>query len=222
MKIKEFFMKIFIKIKAIKFPKVNINCKCLDKLKLRLLHSNIIRTMIIFFKYTIRAPLWLNYIKLMKNLIYQSQAKVNNKCIKLINIFITIICIILVHLFGYFTDNLDNLFILLLLLNESTIVLFDFMRMDDEKNNKKYLKKTSTNEKIGKSDFNKNNNTIDEAEDEYLIDLNKYSRGKKCIVRWIGFIIFWYFSPIVKEFIFYYASLWSGNENNDIKKKKKK
>lgn len=222
LKIKEFFMKIFIKIKAIKFPKVNINCKCLDKLKLRLLHSNIIRTMIIFFKYTIRAPLWLNYIKLMKNLIYQSQAKVNNKCIKLINIFITIICIILVHLFGYFTDNLDNLFILLLLLNESTIVLFDFMRMDDEKNNKKYLKKTSTNEKIGKSDFNKNNNTIDEAEDEYLIDLNKYSRGKKCIVRWIGFIIFWYFSPIVKEFIFYYASLWSGNENNDINSPRKK
>ena len=224
LKIKDFFLKILNKIKAIKLPKININCKCLDKIKLRLLHSSITRTIIIFFKYTIRAPLWINYIKIMNNLIYQSQAKVNNKCIKLINILIVLTCIILVHLFGYFTDNLDNLFILLLLLNESTIVLFDFMRMDDEKNNKKYLRKNSVKEKIGKTDFNKNKNnkTIDEEEDEYLIDLNKYNRGKKCIVRWIGFIIFWYFSPIVKESIFYYVSLWSGSENNEINTPRKK
>ena len=218
LKIKDFFLKIWNKIKAIKFPKLNINCKCFEKIKIRLLNSEITRTIIIFFKYTIRAPLWINYIKLMNNLIYQSQAKVNNKCIKLINILIVLTCIILVHLFGYYTDNLDNLFILLSLLNESTIVLFDFMRMDDEKNNKKYLRKNSAKEKIGKTGFNKNKNnkTIDEEEDEYLIDLNKYNRGKKCIVRWIGFIIFWYFSPIVKEYIFYYVSLLSGSENNDI------
>ena len=224
LKIKDFFLKILNKIKAIKLPKININCKCFDKIKLRLLHSSITRTIIIFFKYTIRAPLWINYIKIMNNLIYQSQAKVNNKCIKLINILIVLTCIILVHLFGYFTDNLDNLFILLLLLNESTIVLFDFMRMDDEKINKKYLRKNSAKEKIGKTDFNKNKNnkTIDEEEDEYLIDLNKYNRGKKCIVRWIGFIIFWYFSPIVKESIFYYVSLWSGSENNEINTPRKK
>ena len=42
LKIKEFFMKIFKKIKAIKFPKININCKCFDKLKLRLLHSGVV------------------------------------------------------------------------------------------------------------------------------------------------------------------------------------
>jgi hypothetical protein len=118
--------------------------------------------------------------------------------------FIVLICIILVHLFGYFTNNLDNLFISLLLLNESTIVLFDFMKMDDEKKNKKYLKKivkTKKNSVMEKrrSDVNRNNNLINEEEDEYLLDLNKYHRGKKCIVRWIGFIIFWYFSPMIKE-----------------------
>ena len=219
-KIKKFFLKIFHKIKAINLPRIIINCKCWDKMKFRFLNSRITRTIIIFFKYTIRAPLWLNYLKLMKNLLYQSQAKVNNIFIKAINMFIVLICIILVHLFGYFTNNLDNLFILLLLLNESTIVLFDFMKMDDEKKNKKYLKKivkTKKNSVMEKrrSDANRNNNLINEEEDEYLLDLNKYHRGKKCIVRWIGFIIFWYFSPIVREFLFNCFSHNSGNENND-------
>ena len=34
-------------------------------------------------------------------------------------------------------------------------------------------------------------------------------------MRWIGFIIFWYFSPIVREFLFNCFSHNSGNENND-------
>lgn len=219
-KIKQFFLKIFNKIKAIRLPKLNINFKYFDKIKIKLVHNHIIRTIIIFFKYTIRAPLWINYLKIMKNLIYQSQSKVNNVCLKAVNILIVLIGIILVHLFAYFSNNLDNLFIILLLLNESTIVLFDFMKMDDEKNNKKYKQKIYKNSLIKnnrrKSLEIKTNNTFDEEEDEYLIDLNKYNRGKKCIVRWIGFIIFWYFSPIVKELFYNFIIYWKGDEiNND-------
>ena len=155
----------------------------------------------------------------MKNLVYQSQSKVDNICIKVMNIMITLIGIILVHLFGYFTNNLDNLFIIILLLNESTIVLLDFMKMDDDRNNKKYLQKDKKGYKRKyirrKSEVQKNNNTFEEDEVEYLMDENKYYRGKKCIVRWIGFIIFWYFSPMIKEFIFSYSPRWKSNDNNE-------
>ena len=220
LKIKEFFLKIINKIKAIRFPKLNINCKLCDKIKVKLVHNHIIRAIIIFFKYTIRAPLWINYLKLMKNLIYQSQSKINNVCIKAVNIFIALIGIILVHLLAYFTNNLDNLFIILLLLNESTIVLFDFMKMDDEKSNKKYKQKnyksTLQKNKKRKTDFVKANNTFDEEEDEYLIDENKYHRGKKCIVRWIGFIIYWYFSPIVRELLDTFVNYWTNNKKDDV------
>ena len=219
-KIKEFFIKIINKIKSIRFPKFILYNKFCEKLKIKLIHNHIVRAIIIFFKYTIRAPLWLNYLKIMRNLIYQSQSRVNNVCIKAMNILIALVGIILVHLFAYFTSNLDNLFIILLLLNESTIVLFDFMKMDDEKNNKKYLHKTSKKklrkDLKRKTDINNKSNTFDEEEEEYLIDENKYNRGKKCIVRWIGFIIYWYFSPIIKELFFSYISRWKGSDNNDI------
>ena len=44
--------------------------------------------------------------------------------------------IFLAHLVAYLTNNLENFFIILLLLNESTIVMIEFMKMDDEKNKK--------------------------------------------------------------------------------------
>ena len=220
LKIKVFFLKIINKIKGIRFPKLNFMFKFFDKIKNKFQHNHLIRAIIIFFKFTIRAPLWINYIKLMKNLIYQSQSKVNNICLKAINILIVLIGIILVHLFGYFTNNLDNLFIILLLLNESTIVLFDFMKMDDEKNNKKYLHKTNKKklrkDMKRKTEINIRSNTFDEEEEEYLIDENKYKRGKKCIVRWIGFIIYWYFSPVIKELFFSFISRWKRADDNDI------
>ena len=219
LKIKAFFLKIFLKIKSIRLPILNINCKFLDKIKIKLINNHIFRAIIIFFKFTIRAPLWVNYIKIMKNLIYQSQSKVNNICLKAMNIIIAIIGIILVHIFAYFTNNLENLFIILLLLNESTIVLFDFMKMDDEKDNKKYLKKSkkdmSMKKNRKKSDTSIYNNTFNEEEEEYLIDENKYNRGKKCIVRWIGFIIFWYFSPLIKGFFYTYMIRFKNDENHE-------
>ena len=214
-KIKEFFLKIINKIKSIRFPKFILYNKFCEKLKIKLIHNHIVRAIIIFFKYTIRAPLWLNYLKIMRNLIYQSQSRVNNVCIKAMNILIALVGIILVHLFAYFTSNLDNLFIILLLLNESTIVLFDFMKMDDEKDNKKYKKKNYKKlqkEIKRKSEYSKSATAFDEEEDEYLIDENKYNRGKKCIVRWIGFIFYWYFSPIARELFDNFVEYWTGNE----------
>ena len=214
-KIKKFFLKIWQKIKQIKFPKLSAYFKFSEKFKIKLLHYQIVRTIIIFFKYTIRAPLWLNYLKLMKNLIYQSQLNVNNACFKAINILITLIGIILVHLFAYFTNNLDNLFIILLLLNESSIVLFDFMKMDDEKKKKKYLLKNykpTLQKERRKSALMRSNNTFDEEEEEYLIDENKYNRGKKCIIRWIGFIFYWYFSPLAIKLFYNFVAFWKGNE----------
>ena len=151
----------------------------------------------------------------MRNLIYQSQSRVNNVCIKAMNILVALMGIILVHLFAYFTNNLDNLFIILLLLNESTIVLFDFMKMDDEKENKKYKKKNYKKlqrEVKRKSDVTRSSTTFDEEEDEYLIDENKYNRGKKCIVRWIGFIFYGYFSPSTRELFDNFFEYWKGNE----------
>ena len=216
-KIKKFFLKIWQKIKQIKFPKLSAYFKFSEKFKIKLLHYQIVRTIIIFFKYTIRAPLWLNYLKLMKNLIYQSQLNVNNACFKAINILITLIGIILVHLFAYFTNNLDNLFIILLLLNESSIVLFDFMKMDDEKKKKKYLLKNykpTLQKERRKSALMRSNNTFDEEEEEYLIDENKYNRGKKCIIRWIGFIFYWYFSPIAIKLFYNFVSYWKGDGIN--------
>ena len=220
LQIKSYFLKILNKIKAIRFPKLNINCKFFDKIKIKLVNNHLIREMIIFFKFTIRAPLWVNYIKIMKNLIYQSQSKVNNICLKVINIIIALIGIISVHIFAYFTSSLANLFIIVLLLNETTIVLFDFMKMDDEKGNKKYLKKEKRELPLKKNrrkseSLNYNNNTFNEEEEEYFIDENKYKRGKKCIVRWIGFIIFWYFSPLIKELFYNYIHRWKNDEISD-------
>ena len=217
LKIKVFLLKIFKKIKQIQFPKLNVYFKFCEKFKIKLLHFHIVRTIIIFFKYTIRAPLWFNYLTLMRNLIYQSQVNVNNACFKTINILITLIGIILVHLFAYFTNNLDNLFIIVLLLNESSIVLFDFMKMDDEKKNKKYLKKnykSTLHKERRNSLLMRANNTFDEEEEEYLIDENKYNRGKKCIIRWIGFIFYWYFSPIAIKLFYNFVSYWKGDGIN--------
>ena len=220
LQIKSYFLKILNKIKAIRFPKLNINCKFFDKIKIKLVNNHLIREIIIFFKFTIRAPLWVNYIKIMKNLIYQSQSKVNNICLKVINIIIALIGIISVHIFAYFTSSLANLFIIVLLLNETTIVLFDFMKMDDEKGNKKYLKKEKRELPLKKNrrkseSLNYNNNTFNEEEEEYFIDENKYKRGKKCIVRWIGFMIFWYFSPLIKELFYNYIHRWKNDEISD-------
>ena len=207
LKLKEIFLRIINKIKAIKLPRMNLHCKYIEKMKNKLLESKIVIITIKIFKYTIRAPLWINYLKLMKNLLYKSQSKANNIFLKTINVIMALIGIFFVHLIGYYTNNLANFIIILLLLNESTVILMDLMKMEDEKNNKKYIKKNIPQEhsNINKYSRKKNVKEIEEKrnsdyiDEEYFIDESKYHRGKKCIMRWIRFIIFWYFSPILKE-----------------------
>ena len=228
LKIKEFCIKIINKIKSIHLPKVNTNCKLCIKIKDRFVHSKLIKTIIKFFKYTIRAPLWINYLKIMKNLVYESQAKVNNICFKAINVILAIMGILLAHLIAYLTNNLENFFIILLLLNESTIVLVDFMKMDDEKDKKKYLKNNKPKNNLmrgnnkRKSDFGIIlKRTFDEDDEEYLIDENKYHRGKKCINRWIGFILFWYFYPMIIQYVYDFIKYRQYSKNIDIELQEK-
>lgn len=228
LKIKEFCIKIINKIKSIHLPKINANCKFCIRIKDRIVNSKLIKTIIKFFKYTIRAPLWINYLKIMKNLIYESQAKVNNICFKAINVILAIMGILLAHLIAYLTNNLENFFIILLLLNESTIVLVEFMKMDDEKDKKRYLKNNRPKNNVmrghskRKSDFGIiQKRTFEEEDEEYLIDENKYHRGKKCINRWIGFILFWYFYPMIKQYIYDFIKYRQYSKDIDIELQEK-
>ena len=223
LKIKEIILKIFKKIKSIKFPK--INCKYCSKIKNKIIHSKIIRGIIKFCKYTIRAPIWINYLKLMKNLIYESQAISKNKCIKVINVIMSLIGIFIAHLIAYLTNNLENFFIILLLLNESVIILNDFRKMDIEKANKKYINKNTILTNVirhGKkrsSDFGMGKykiTNLDEEDEEYLIDKKKHHRGKKCLIRWTCFLLFWYFFPMVKKLIYNFIEYTEYSKNIDV------
>jgi hypothetical protein len=228
LKIKKFIHKIIKKIKSIHLPKINIHCKLCIKIKNRIINSRIIKEIIKFFKYSIRAPIFLNYLKLMKNLVYQSQSNVRNKCLKLINVIMTLMGICFAHLIAYFTNNLENFFIILLLLNESTIVLNEFRKMDLEKANKNYINERKStrirngrrNNDFGMGNYIQNQNHI-EDDDEYLKDKKKHHRGKKCITRWIGFILFWYFFPIIKNYIFNYIKYKEFSKDIDIDSQEK-
>ena len=222
LKIKLFFIKIYKKLKSIRFPKLNINCKYYYKIKERIVHSRIKRAIIKFFKYTLRAPIFLNYLKLMKNLLYKSQTHVNNKCLKVVNVILTLMGIFLSHLIASLTNNLENFFIILLLLNESTIVLNNFRKMNEEKELKRYIYKNKLKNKKArgvkkKSDFGMgnyiNNKNSDEEDDEYLKDKKNHHRGKKCVSRWIGFILFWYFFPMISEYLIEFIKYWEYSKN---------
>lgn len=233
LKIKAFFIKIINKIKSIlKYIKIpNINCNCYYKIKEKIINSKLAKTLIKFFKYTIRSPLWITYLAIMKNLLYESQAKADNICFKAVNIAVAIMGIFVAHLIAYFTNNLENFFIIVLLLNESISVLTDLMEMDDEKNTKKYLNKTKNIKKIPnlmicrrKSSSGNIGNKIDDdfekEEEQYLNDKNKYRRGKKCIIRWIGFLLFWSFFPVIKNCIYKFVVYIEYSKNNDLELQK--
>lgn len=224
-KIKEIIFRIINKFKSIKFPKC-INCKYCFKIK----NSKLIKAMIKFFKYTVRAPIWINYLKLMKNLLYESQSKVNNKCFKLFNVILALIGIFLAHFIAYLTNNLENFFIILLLLNESTIVLNNFRKMDEEKRTKKLISKNSAKlvDKYNgkrKADFGMGDYIqkmhFDEDDEEYLINKKKHHRGKKCLLRWIGFLLFWYFFPMIKKYLCEFIIYWEYTKNIDFESKEK-
>jgi hypothetical protein len=225
LKIKAFFIKILNKIKTImgyiKIPK--INCNYCYKIKNKIINSKLAKQLIKFFKYTVRSPLWITYLKILKNFLYESQLKANNICFKIVNTAMALIGIFIAHIIAYYTNNLEFFFIILLLLNESIFVLIDLMEMDDEKENKKYLKKAKILKKkqnIWKnrktSSDNKDDYDYEKEEEEYLNDKNKYLRGKKCIIRWIGFLLFWNFFPLIKNYIHKYVEYIEYSKNNDL------
>ena len=227
LKIKDFCIRIINKIKSINLPRLNIIYNYFEKIKNKLSQTKVVIILIKLYKFTVRAPLWINYLKLMKNLLYESQAKANNICFKIVNIMMALIAIFLFHLFGYLTHNFFNFLIFLILLNESTIILMDFMKMEKEKENKKYYKKIISEISINKHNKKKSdtnvmrNKTMDEEDEEYLIDEKNYHRGKKCILRWMGFIIFWYFFPLLKNNIFDFIKYMEYNKDIDLDKQEK-
>ena len=217
LKIKYFVLKIINKIKSIHLPKININCKWLYKLKDKFVQSKFIKAIVKFYKYTVRAPLFIKYLKIMSNLLNQSQYKTKNIFIKILHFIVGFLLLLFVHLIAFYTNNLGYFSIILLLLNESVVILSDFMTMNEEKEKKKYIKNQLIIKKSNNSEINaknkyykrrkstntnyKNYQKDEEAEEEYLKDEMKFLRGKKCIKRWIGFIVFWYFFPIISDFI---------------------
>ena len=222
LKIKLFLIKIYKKIKSIRLPKLNIRSKYYYKIKERIAHSRLIRAIIKFFRYTLRAPIFFNYLKLMKNLLYKSQKNVKNKCMKVINVILTFMGICLSHSVAFYTNNLENFFIILLLLNESTIVLNDFRKMNEEKAHKKYIYKNKIKNRtargaLRKNDFGMgnyiNNKNNDEEDDEYLKDKKKHHRGQKCVRRWIGFMLFWYFFPMISRYLIEFIKYWEYSKN---------
>ena len=181
-----------------------------------------IRNLIKFFRYTLRAPIFFNYLKLMKNLLYKSQKNVKNKCMKVINVILTFMGICLSHSVAFYTNNLENFFIILLLLNESIIVLNDFRKMNEEKAHKKYIYKNKIKNRtargaLRKNDFGMgnyiNNKNNDEEDDEYLKDKKKHHRGQKCVRRWIGFMLFWYFFPMISRYLIEFIKYWEYSKN---------
>ena len=217
LKIKYFILKIINKIKSIRLPKININCKWFYKLKDKFIQSKIIKGIVKFYKYTVRAPLFIKYIKIMSNLLDQSQYKTRNIFIKILHFIVGLLLLLFVHLIAFYTNNLGYFSIILLLLNESVVILSDFMTMNEEKEQRKYIKNKLITKKSNNSEINtknkyysrrksssityKNYKKDEEVEEEYLKDEMKFLRGKKCIKRWIGFIVFWYFFPILSDFV---------------------
>ena len=57
---------------------------------------------------------------------------------------------------------------------------------------------------------------IDEDDEEYLIDKKKHHRGKKCLKRWRGFILFWYFFPMIKGYIFEFIKYREYSKDIDV------
>ena len=215
LKLKELCIKIINKIISIRFLHLNYFKETIGKLKDKFIRTKFARAITRFYKFTISAPLWINYLKIMKNLIKESQLKAKNICTKIVNTIMAVLAIFFAHLIAYFTNNLENFLIIILLLNESTAVLIDLMEMGDKKDDKNYNKNNKDNKKKKEKEKICNHN------EEYLIDKYKYFRGKKCAVRWIGFIIFWYFFPLIKTFLFDLIGYLQYNKNDNLEQKEK-
>ncbi len=133
--------------------------------------------------------MFLNYIKIMKNIITETDEKDReNYFLNILRIISNFLIMIIIHAIVIFFFEFENFFIVVLLINESVVILGKFLKMKERKENK--LDYTDSDEK-SESDSDSDN------EREELL----YKRGKKCLRRWMIFIIYHYLFPIISSYI---------------------
>jgi len=125
----------------------------------------------------------------MKNIITETDEKDReNYFLNILRIISNFLIMIIIHAIVIFFFEFENFFIVVLLINESVVILGKFLKMKERKENK--LDYTDSDEK-SESDSDSDN------EREELL----YKRGKKCLRRWMIFIIYHYLFPIISSYI---------------------
>ena len=125
----------------------------------------------------------------MKNIITETDEKDREHYfLNIIRIISNFLIMIIIHAIVIYFFDFENFFIVVLLINESVVILGKFLKMKERKENK--LDYTDSDEK-SESDSDSDN------EREELL----YKRGKKCLRRWMIFIIYHYLFPIISSYI---------------------
>ncbi len=125
----------------------------------------------------------------MKNIITETDEKDReNYFLNILRIISNFLIMIIIHAIVIYFFDFENFFIVVLLINESVVILGKFLKMKERKENK--LDYTDSDEK-SESDSDSDN------EREELL----YKRGKKCLRRWMIFIIYHYLFPIISSYI---------------------
>ena len=114
----------------------------------------------------------------MKNIITETDEKDReNFFLNMIRIISNFLIMIVIHFVAIFFFEFENFFIVVLLINESFIILGKFLKMKERKENKLDF---SDSEDLNESD----------SDSEYEREERLFKRGKKCLKRWIVFICY--------------------------------
>ena len=125
----------------------------------------------------------------MKNIITETDEKDReNYFLNILRIISNFLIMIIIHAIVIFFFEFENFFIVVLLINESVVILGKFLKMKERKENK--LDYTDSDEK------SESDSDSDNVREELL-----YKRGKKCLRRWMIFIIYHYLFPIISSYI---------------------
>jgi len=133
--------------------------------------------------------MFLNYIKIMKNIITETDEKDReNYFLNILRIISNFLIMFIIHVIVIFFFDFENFFIVVLLINESVIILGKFLKMKERKENKLDYSDSEEQSEI--------DSDSDNEREEML-----YKKGKKCIRRWMIFIIYHYLFPIISSYI---------------------
>ena len=125
----------------------------------------------------------------MKNIITETDEKDReNFFLNMIRIISNFLIMIVIHFVAIFFFEFENFFIVVLLINESFIILGKFLKMKERKENKLDF---SDSEDLNESD----------SDSEYEREERLFKRGKKCLKRWIVYIIYHYLFNKVSDYI---------------------